>query len=166
MPCVGDTPFPAAASSQLATKLGGNAPVTEIDMSQTEDIAGLLKSQAPADLQGLAYCVGDIVLKPLRRASAADFRNCFDLHVVGAAESIKGVEAQLKKNSGSVVLFSSVAVQQVQPAVQDLLSILPVLTCCLACFRASQTTPSSHLQKELWRALRVHLLLSSPQRLG
>ena len=85
-------------------------------MLKTELIAEAIQSHAPADLAGLAYCVGDIVLKPLRRASAADFRGCFDLHVIGAAEALKGAEPYLKKNGGSVVLFSSVAVQQVYRA--------------------------------------------------
>lgn len=96
--------------AQLSNEL--QAPFTEIDVRQIERIAELLAADTPADLTGLAYCVGDIVLKPLKRASAADFRRCFDLHVVGAAESIKGAEALLRKNGGSVVLFSSVAVAQ------------------------------------------------------
>merc|ERR1711924_30798 len=66
----------------------------------------------PDDINGMAYCMGDIVLKPLKRASPGDFAACFNLHVVGAAESLKAMEAQMKKNGGSVVLFSSVAVQQ------------------------------------------------------
>jgi len=98
---------------QLAAELGDPVPpVTELDIKETERIADLLASQAPSNLRGLAYCVGDIVLKPFKRASIADFQSCFNLHVVGAAECIKGIEPLLKKNVGSVVLFSSVAVQQ------------------------------------------------------
>ena len=91
----------------------GNAPVTAMDMANLDGVAKLIAAEAPADLHGLAYCVGDIVLKPLKRASPADFAACFNLHCVGAAECVKGVETTLKKSGrGSVVLFSSVAVQQ------------------------------------------------------
>jgi len=95
----------------LASELGG-APFTVCDLTQTDAIAETLKGQAPSDLSGLAYCVGDIVLKPLKRATPADFAACFNLHVIGAAEAVKSVEPMLKKTGGSVVLFSSVAVSQ------------------------------------------------------
>ncbi len=94
----------------LSDELG--APFSVVDTSAVEGISDALAGQAPADLNGFAYCAGDIVLKPLKRASPADFRACFDLHVVGAAEALKTVEPTLKKNGGSVVFFSSVAVQQ------------------------------------------------------
>jgi NAD(P)-dependent dehydrogenase (short-subunit alcohol dehydrogenase family) len=82
-----------------------------VDVANPESIGDAL-GKAPQDLTGFAYCAGDIVLKPLRRASAADFRACFDLHVIGAAEALKSVEPELKKNGGAVCFFSSVAVQQ------------------------------------------------------
>lgn len=98
-----------ALSSEL-----GSAPFTVVDFAAPEEIGAALKGQLPGGgVDGLAYCVGDIVLKPLKRASPADFQNCFNLHVVGAAEAVKAIEPALKKSGGgSVVLFSSVAVQQ------------------------------------------------------
>jgi len=101
----------SGALEKLSAECGG-APFTAIDMMQTDSIANGLKGSVPADVRGLAYCVGDIVLKPLKRATPVDFVDCFNLHVVGAAEALKAVEPALKKNGGSVVLFSSVAVQQ------------------------------------------------------
>ena len=95
----------------LSSELGG-APFTVVDVADASTIGPALKDQAPANITGLAYCMGDIVLKPFKRASPADYLNCFSLHVVGAAEALKAVEAPLKKNGGSVVLFSTVAVQQ------------------------------------------------------
>jgi len=95
----------------LSAELGG-APFAIADCAEPDAISGALKDQVPADLDGLAYCAGDIVLKPLRRASPADFLGCFSLHVVSAAETLKVVEPSLKKGGGSVVFFSSVAVQQ------------------------------------------------------
>lgn len=101
----------ATALQTLSAECGG-APFTVADVTSTDTIAATLKDAVPADCRGLAYCVGDIVLKPLKRASPSDFHDCFNLHVVGAAEMLKAVESALKKNGGSVVLFSSVAVQQ------------------------------------------------------
>ena len=97
----------AVLSSEL-----GNAPHTTLDVQDVDSVGDILKPHVPEDITGLAYCMGDIVLKPLKRASLADFAACFNLHVVGAAEALKAVEPKLKKNGGSVVLFSSVAVQQ------------------------------------------------------
>lgn len=98
-----------ALSSEL-----GSAPFTVVDFSAPEEIGSALKGQIPSSgVDGLAYCVGDIVLKPLKRASTADFVGAFNLHVVGAAEAVKAVEPALKKSGGgSVVFFSSVAVAQ------------------------------------------------------
>ena len=111
----GGTPWLIGSSTDklqaLAVELG-NVPFTTVDVQQVDMIKDALSGDVPADLNGFAYCAGDIVLKPFKRASVTDFRNCFDLHVVGAAEALKCVEPQLKKNGGSAVFFSSVAVQQ------------------------------------------------------
>lgn len=60
---------------------------------------------------GLAYCVGSIVMKPLERASAADFVDTFRLNAVGAALAIAAARDALRAAGGSVVLFSTVAVR-------------------------------------------------------
>jgi len=64
------------------------------------------------DVKGVAYCVGSIDLKPLKRVSESDLHNCMKLNLYSAIESIKGLQEELKKNSGSIVLFSSVAAQK------------------------------------------------------
>lgn len=101
-----------AAVLETLSKECNGAPFTMLDVMQVEAIADTMKGQVPTDITGFAYCAGDIVLKPLKRASPADFTAAFNLHVVGAAEALKAVEPALKKNGGSAVLFSSVAVQQ------------------------------------------------------
>ena len=95
------------------------APFTTVDVLEPESIGPAISAAMPSveaatggHVHGLAYCVGDVVLKPLRRATTADFETCFRLHVVGAAEAVKSVVPALKKSGGSIVLFSSVAVQQ------------------------------------------------------
>ena len=73
-------------------------------------------SQLPEAIHGLAYCIGSINLKPFRSLKEADFLNDFQLNALGAIRSIKAVFKQLKKaETASVVLFSTVAVQQGMP---------------------------------------------------
>ena len=64
------------------------------------------------DIKGIAYCVGSIDLKPLRLVSEHDFQKCMKLNLYSAIEVIKGYQESLKKNKGSIVLFSTVAAQR------------------------------------------------------
>ena len=64
------------------------------------------------DIKGLAYCVGSIDLKPLKITSESDFNKCMKLNLYSAVELIKGFQDSLKKNNGSIVLFSTVAAQK------------------------------------------------------
>ena len=114
----GKTPWLIGRSADklqaLATDLSSsaNSLITVADCSDVESVGAALKADLPSDLVGVAYCVGNINLKPIKRSSIDDFRAMFDLHVVGAAEVLKACEAPLKKHGGAAVLFSSVAVQQ------------------------------------------------------
>jgi len=64
------------------------------------------------DINGLAYCIGSIDLKPLKRVTESDLHQCMKLNLYSAIEAIKGFQDDLKKNHGSIVLFSSVAAQK------------------------------------------------------
>ena len=64
------------------------------------------------DIKGVAYCVGSIDLKPLKISSENDFNKCMKLNLYSAVELIKGFQESLKKNKGSIVLFSTVAAQK------------------------------------------------------
>ena len=64
------------------------------------------------DVKGVAYCVGSIDLKPLKRVTENNLNTCMKLNLYSAIEVIKGFQEDLKKNSGSIVLFSSVAAQK------------------------------------------------------
>jgi len=64
------------------------------------------------EIRGIAYCVGSIDLKPLRMVTEADMNKCMKLNLYSAIEAIKGFQESLKKNKGSVVLFSTVAAQR------------------------------------------------------
>ena len=64
------------------------------------------------DIKGIAYCVGSIDLKPLRMVNDDDFNKCMKLNLYSAVHLIKGFHENLKKNKGSIVLFSTVAAQR------------------------------------------------------
>ncbi len=71
----------------------------------------------PKTLQGLVYCPGTIVLKPFQRLTIDDFREDFNINLLGAVRVIQGCIKQLKKSpsGASIVLFSTVAVNTGMP---------------------------------------------------
>ena len=72
----------------------------------------LFKDLLETEILGIAYCVGSIDLKPLRMVNEQDFQKCMKLNLYSAVEAIKGYQESLKKNKGSIVLFSTVAAQR------------------------------------------------------
>lgn len=67
----------------------------------------------PDSLDGLVYCPGSIVLKPFLRLRPEEFISDYELQVVGAVKVIQACLSRLKNSGhGSVVLFSTVAVQR------------------------------------------------------
>lgn len=65
---------------------------------------------------GLIYCPGSINLKPFKRLSLEDFRTDFEINVIGAIKSIQAyAPALLQSESGSIVLFSTVATAMGMP---------------------------------------------------
>jgi NAD(P)-dependent dehydrogenase (short-subunit alcohol dehydrogenase family) len=64
------------------------------------------------EIKGVAYCVGSIDLKPLRMVTEQDLNKCMKLNLYSAIDAIKGCQESLKKNKGSIVLFSTVAAQR------------------------------------------------------
>jgi NAD(P)-dependent dehydrogenase (short-subunit alcohol dehydrogenase family) len=66
----------------------------------------------PEKLDGLVYCPGSLNLKPFHRLKPEQFTEDFNLQVVGAIKAIQTLLPRLKSgDGGSVVLFSTVAVQ-------------------------------------------------------
>ncbi len=105
----------AARSQDRLAALGNDidAPWTQCDVIDSSSIENAVR-EAAADgaLSGLAFCVGSIVVKPLKSATEADFLDAFRLNVVGAAMAVKSAQRALMAGNGSVVLFSTVAVGQ------------------------------------------------------
>ena len=59
---------------------------------------------------GLVYCPGSINLKPINRLSINDFKNDFEINVLGAVTSVQKYLPILKNgNKPSILLFSTVA---------------------------------------------------------
>ena len=68
------------------------------------------------NLDTLIYCPGSINLKPISTLSIDDFRNDFEINVIGAVKAIKKYLPILKKaNHPSVLLFSTVATKLGMP---------------------------------------------------
>jgi len=92
----------------IAEKLGCSYTVADV---LEDGFIEKIKSDI-SDIKGIAYCVGSIDLKPLRMVTEADMNKCMKLNLYSAIEAIKGFQESLKKNKGSVVLFSTVAAQR------------------------------------------------------
>ena len=78
----------------------------------------ILKDELPelevAD--GLIYCPGSINLKPISRFSLDEFREDYEINVIGAVKAIQKYLSIIKNsNQPSIVLFSSVAVKLGMP---------------------------------------------------
>ncbi len=87
-----------------------NCKYTIVDVLQ-DGFVNKIKSDIE-DIRGLAYSVVSIDLKPLRMVTEDDFNKCMKLNLYSAVELVKGYQESLKKNKGSIVLFSTVAAQR------------------------------------------------------
>tara|TARA_B100001123_G_scaffold223149_1_gene251256 strand:+ start:44 stop:766 length:723 start_codon:yes stop_codon:yes gene_type:complete len=61
---------------------------------------------------GIAYCIGSINLKPLKITKDEDFIQSYKINTLGAINSVKPNIESLAKNNGSILFFSTIAVQQ------------------------------------------------------
>ena len=95
---------------ELSSKLNCKFSICDVlDPDFTKNLKDELSTQ---DIAGIAYCIGSIDLKPFRLTKTKDFISCFTLNLVAVTDIIKIFEENLKKNNGSIVLFSTVAVKQ------------------------------------------------------
>lgn len=91
----------------------GNAQLTHVVADVTQPLPDDL---FPDAMDGLAYCPGSINLGPIRGINAEGIIDEFRLNVVGAIRCIQAALKPLKASGGgSVVMFSTVAVQQGLP---------------------------------------------------
>ena len=94
----------------LASEL--NATHTVADVLEDGFAQKILSDLNNTAIDGLAYCVGSIELKPLKLSKKEDFNKTFNLNLVSATEIIRATYDQLKTNNGSIVLFSTVAARK------------------------------------------------------
>jgi 3-oxoacyl-[acyl-carrier protein] reductase len=88
-----------------------HANLTHFDLNVVQD-------QLPdiENIDTLIYCPGSINLKPISGLSIDDFRNDFEINVIGAVKVIQKYLPVLKKDQQpSIVLFSTVAVKLGMP---------------------------------------------------
>jgi NAD(P)-dependent dehydrogenase (short-subunit alcohol dehydrogenase family) len=86
------------------TNYSGNKSVQQYNID-------ILNDELP-ELEGIdavIYCPGSINLKPINSLKEEDFRNDFEINVMGAVKTIKKYHRDLKRNQGSIVMFSTVA---------------------------------------------------------
>ena len=68
------------------------------------------------EIDSLIYCPGSINLKPIARLKLDDFRNDFEINVIGAVKAIQHYLPSLKKGKQpSILLFSTVAAKLGMP---------------------------------------------------
>ena len=96
--------------SELANEL--NSTFTTCDVLEENFSEKIINDLKDEQVNGLAYCVGSIDLKPLKLTKKSDFMQSFNLNLVSATEIIKSLADNLKASKGSIVLFSTVAVRQ------------------------------------------------------
>ena len=99
-----------AELKKLSSKL--ECDYTALDILSDDIYENLKNKFENIDLAGIAYCIGSIDLKPLWKANKEDFLKCLQLNFFPIVEVIKTFQENLKKNKGSIVLFSTVAVQK------------------------------------------------------
>lgn len=120
---VGGTSGIGLKTAEILQKQGANVIVASRQQSEEAEALQLphltldvlqfdaaFASKLPEVLHGLVYCPGSIKLKPFERLKLDDFRQDFELNVLGAVQVLQAVAPLLKKADGaSVVLFSTVA---------------------------------------------------------
>ena len=95
---------------KLASKL--NSEYSVIDILSDNLFDTIKEKFGNNDISGIAYCIGSIDLKPLRISKIEDFKKCLDVNFFPIIEIVKSLQDNLKKNNGSIILFSTVAVKK------------------------------------------------------
>lgn len=98
--------------SALAVELGATFAIA--DVMDGAELVKAVQAAGPV-VDGLAYCVGTINLKPATRLSDAEILKDFEVNALGAMRAIRAALPALKASTeatASILLFSTVAVQQ------------------------------------------------------
>ena len=96
--------------SKIASEL--NSTFTSCDVLEENFAEKIFNDLGDTPINGLAYCVGSIDLKPIKLTKKSDYMQSFNLNLISATEIIRRSTDSLKQNRGSIVLFSTVAVKK------------------------------------------------------
>lgn len=122
----------------------------------------------PDVIDGLVYAPGSINLKPFNRLSIDDFKNDFEINVLGAVKTIQKLLPNLKKSeSASIVLFSSVAAKLGMPfhaSISASKSAVEGLTKSLAAELSAQKIRVNAIAPSLTDTNLASQLLSTPEK--
>jgi 3-oxoacyl-[acyl-carrier protein] reductase len=110
----------------IVTSLVGENKVINISRSDTLEphqnlthfSLNILTDDLPAieEIDSLIYCPGSINLKPIARLKLEDFRDDFEINVIGAVKAVQHFLPSLKKGTKpSILLFSTVAAKLGMP---------------------------------------------------
>ncbi|MDB4505986.1 SDR family oxidoreductase [Saprospiraceae bacterium] len=104
------------ANVYVLARTEGDLPASNNIHFQEYDVLGEEKIVLPETLNGVVYCPGSINLKPFRSLKPDAFRSDFEINLIGAVKVLQAAQRLLQKTeNSSVVLFSTVAVQQGMP---------------------------------------------------
>lgn len=122
----------------------------------------------PDIIDGLVYAPGSINLKPFNRLSVDDFRNDFEINVIGAIKIINKLLPNLKRaETASIVLFSSVAAKLGMPfhaSVSASKSAVEGITKSLAAEFCAQKIRVNAIAPSLTDTNLASQLLSTPEK--
>lgn len=104
------------ANVYVLARTEGDLPASNNIHFQEYDVLGEENIVLPETLNGVVYCPGSINLKPFRSLKPDAFRSDFEINLIGAVKVLQAAQRLLQKTeNSSVVLFSTVAVQQGMP---------------------------------------------------
>ena len=126
------------------------------------------KINFPDVIDGLVYAPGSINLKPFNRLSIEDFKNDFEINVLGAVKTIQKLLPNLKKSeTASVLLQISVAAKLGMPfhaSISASKSAVEGLTKSMAAEFSPQKIRVNAIAPSLTDTNLASLLLSTPEK--
>lgn len=114
---IGNAIINALVSENVIINISRTAPL-QPHSNLTHYSCDILTDELPKieDIDTLIYCPGSINLKPISRLRLDEFRNDFEINVIGAVKAIQYYLPALKKgHNPSILLFSTVAAKLGMP---------------------------------------------------